>query len=411
MSSAIPQGPDGSVVVELTLQGAPALPLDAEASDGPRIRYDPDSERSPRSRVRYRSGLILTLAYTCGPLAPALMRQGQNNLAWMSATGLAGLAWAAMLWRWADIRPALERGTLALVPWMLGVFVAACVWMLGWCRGVKLAGRDARFVPERLPSWLRAPRLVVALGLVLPGIGHLLSDHPRRAAVVLWNAIFPILPLLALWHSAWLWRCNRNAGAAAVPGTALEVVFLAAAGLAAVGLLAWIAGSLDGARLVARRGGRHDAMHGDAVALALLATLVLALVGLRPLRLAQDLDRFAGVLQQEGYRVAPLCMEMVAMRLDRAEPRYVMASAELLESFGKHEMALSLRETLRRRWESYAEHLLRQEVQVERMLLPPLIGPSGDLVPWPQAPPDSAASLDPVEDSSSMPRTTSHDSL
>jgi hypothetical protein len=50
-------------------------------------------------------------------------------------------------------------------------------------------------------------------------------------------------------------------------------------------------------------------------------------------------------------------------------------------------------------------------VPVESKLLPPLLDPSGELVPWPQAPQDSAATWSGAGDAALVPRTTSHDSL
>ena len=102
-------------------------------------------------------------------------------------------------------------------------------------------------------------------------------------------------------------------------------------------------------------------------------------------KLARDLDRLTSALQAREYRLVPLCLEWTAMRLDRAEPRYPMVSANLLDALGKHEAAQSLRRDLRQRWESYAEHLLREEVRIGGVLYPPLISVTDEsevLPPW-----------------------------
>ena len=207
------------------------------------------------------------------------------------------------------------------------------------------------------------------------------------------------MPWLLLWQGAWVWQCNSNAGEDSVPGIALEVVFLLAAVFAAAGTLIWIAGSLDGARLQALRLGQRTGLHGDRVALALLVTVVMALVLLRPMRMAADLDRFAAPLQRSGYRLVPLCLELAAMGLDRADPRYPMVCAELFDTLGKHERAATLRNDLRRRWESYAEHLLREEVRIGGLLYPPLLTITGESEALPPFLADSTLSARTMGDS------------
>lgn len=336
-------------------------------------------------RPEPRSGAILLLTYALGPFAPAVLLQGRHNVAWTLLSLLALLSWGGMVWRWDEVREAVGSGAVALVPWLLGVALVTVVWVIAGARALWLAGSDPRFATQRLPRWLRKPRLCMGIGFVLPGFGHLVSGHPRRAAVVAVITTSTGLPWLILWQANWIWQCNRDAGSAAVPGLALEVVFLTAAALAVCGTLAWVAGSLDGARLQAERLGHHVGLHGDRVALALLLTWILTLFNLQPAHLAGDLDRLAVPMQQQGYRLVPLCLEWTAMRLDRAEPRYPMVSADLLDALGKHASAESLRRDLRRHWESYAEHLLREEVRIDGLLYPPLISVTGDeelLPPW-----------------------------
>ncbi len=337
---------------------------------------------APHGRA-LKSGSILTLAYVLGPFAPAALRQGKNNLSWTILAALAFLTWAGVWWNWPALRLALETGRVALVPWMLGLAVATGVWLVAWCRALFLAVNDHRFVPETLPAWIRRASFCAIIGLALPSFGYVVAGHARRAALVQWTTGSAVLPWLVLGHAAWIWQCNRSAGRAAVPDLAVEVVVLLAAVLAVLGALAWIAAALDGARLQALRAGEHGDVHGDRIALALLASLLLALMCLRPARLASDLDRFALSLQHDGYRLVPTCLEVAAMRLDRAEPRYAMACAELLDTMGKHESARALRDDLRRRWETYAEHLLQEEVRIGSILYPPLMTVTGEPERWP----------------------------
>jgi len=328
-------------------------------------------------------GWILALTYLFGPFAPTVLRQGKNNLPWMLLAGLAFVTWAGVLWHWPALRLALESGRMALVPWMLGLAVATGVCLVAWCRALFLTANDHRFFPEALPAWVRRSNFCAILGLALPSFGYVVAGHARRAAIVQWVTGSAVLPWLVLGHAAWIWQCNRNAGRAAVPDIAVEVVVLSATVMAVIGGLAWIAAGLDGARLQALRAGERSGVHGDRVALALLVSLLLALLCLRPARMANDLDRFAMALQHDGYRLVPTCLELGAMRLDRAEPRYAMACAELLDTMGKHESARALRDDLRRRWETYAEHLLQEEVRIGSVLYPPLMTVTGEPEPLP----------------------------
>jgi hypothetical protein len=249
----------------------------------------PSESNEPQKarRLRPRSGVVLCLAYVLGPFAPVVLRQGKHNLTFAVLSVLVLLVWGGMIWRWAEVRHAVTTGTIALVPWMLGVAAASSVWVLAMARALWLAGRDARFVPHRLPAWVCQPRVCMLLGFALPGFGHLVSDHPRRAAIAGAIATSTLLPWLVLWQAEWIWQCNRNAGSAAVPGLALEVVFLAAAAWAGCGSLAWIGASLDGARLQTLRLNQHAGLHGDRVALALLITWILTLLNLHPEQLAK----------------------------------------------------------------------------------------------------------------------------
>jgi hypothetical protein len=175
--------------------------------------------------------------------------------------------------------------------------------------------------------------------------------------------------------------------------------------------LGWIGASLDGARLLAKRLGRDGMVRGDAVTLALLITLIVALFAVRPVHVAQDLDLFAASFQARGYRLVPLCLESGAMHFDRAEPRYVMVSAELLDAIGRHERAKDLREDLRRRWEGYAEHLMREELYLGDALVPPFLDMGGTPLLWSPEPGHAETFEVPAGDSLLVPSTTSNDTL
>jgi len=208
-----------------------------------------------------------------------------------------------------------------------------------------------------------------------------------------------------------MWRCNGMAGTAAVPGLALEWLFLFVAVVATVASLGWIGAGLDGGRLLSRRLGRTGPVRGEAVTLALLATLLVALVTIHPVGVARDLDAFATSFRAQGYRLVPLCLESMAMGFDRAEPRYVMASAELLDVLGKHERATALRADLRRHWESYAAYLMQEELYLGDSLVPPFLDMGGDPLPWSPEWGNAQEFDASQEDSLLVPVTSDHDSL
>ena len=104
--------------------------------------------------------------------------------------------------------------------------------------------------------------------------------------------------------------------------------------------------------------------------MAVLVAIVAFGFTLGPSNLARNLDRVGTGMQHEGYRLIPLCMEYAAMNLDPAEPRYVMHTAELYDTLGKPEAARALRDDLKARWESYADMLLRQEIDTDAILHP-----------------------------------------
>ncbi|MFQ5599092.1 MAG: hypothetical protein ACE5G2_00910 [Candidatus Krumholzibacteriia bacterium] len=366
------------VSLEGTPQGEVSAP--GRQTSRQRVFLDPAVGRAvPRPHPKYRSGLVLVLAYGLGACAPLVLRQGRRSFVWALLGMLSLSAWAGMIWRWSDLQSWLETGRLPMLPWLLGVCGATLLGVTAWSRTLLLAARDERFVPERLPGWLRHPTVAGVLGLFLPGIGLLMSAHPRRAAFAVWNVGPLVLSILLLWRAGWLWRCNQAAGAQGIPLAALEVVLLASTFVAIVGALCWIAAALDGARLTAFRAGRRDGFRSDWLALSQLGTLILILVALRPASLAQDLDNFAAGMRPEGYRVIPLCMELGAARLDPSQPEYPMRAAELYDTLGMHEAARHIRDRLQDRWEVYAEMLLRQEVRAEDSLRPQPIDPDGPL--------------------------------
>jgi hypothetical protein len=233
-----------------------------------------------------------------------------------------------------------------------------------WSRAVWLAGRDVRFVPERLPGFMRHPVGVGLIGLLLPGAGYLIAGHPRRAAALVWMMGPLALAALSIWQAEWLWAINRAAGVQGLPLHVMELVFVASAATLLICGLIWSTSIFDGPRLSAFRAGQHASARADWLGFAVVLASIAFFVTLAPEKLARNLDQVATGMRLDAYRLIPLGMEQVAMRLDPSRPRYVMRAAELHELLNQTEAANELREQLRTRWQEYAEYLLRQEAEV-----------------------------------------------
>jgi hypothetical protein len=247
---------------------------------------------------------------------------------------------------------------------MVALSVVSMLGIHSWSRAVWLAGCDIRFVPERLPEFMRTPVAIGLSGMLLPGAGYLIAGHPRRAAGMVWVMGPTVLAALAIWQADWLWAVNRAAGVQGLPLYVMEIVFVtAAAGLLFCGFL-WSTSIFDAARLAAFRAGQRASARADWLGFALVLASIAFIATLAPEKLARNMDQLATGMRLDAYRMIPLGMEQVAMRLDPSRPRYVMRAAELHELLNQTEAASELREQLRTRWQEYAEYLLRQEADV-----------------------------------------------
>jgi hypothetical protein len=98
-----------------------------------------------------------------------------------------------------------------------------------------------------------------------------------------------------------------------------------------------------------RRTARPSPLASGLVSAGLLAALVALAVGFRPATVADQLDRVAASLQEEGYRAAPLALSEVASRLDPATPVYLARAADLHAALGRGEAAQARRDRLAER--------------------------------------------------------------
>jgi hypothetical protein len=274
---------------------------------------------------------------------------------------------------------------MPLVPFLGGFALVHLLGALSWSRALRLAARDDRFVPERLSEALRHPVAAAAIGFVLPGFALVVAKRAWRAAFALWNAANVVLAAIVIANAGMLWSWNRRAGVDALPRTFLEGVFVTSAAVLVLGSLAWVATALDGGRFLAAarrmRSHRHPHLRSDAIALGLVLSAVLFAVTFNPTRMASDLDRFAGAMRFSGYRLVPLSLESVAMRLDPARSEYAIRTAELHLEMGHRDAANAIQQGLRSRWDAYAQMLLREQATSQPTLRTIPIRPSADLAP------------------------------
>jgi len=182
-----------------------------------------------------------------------------------------------------------------------------------------------------------------------------------------------LVSALLLWRGTWLWECNRLTITQGLPPLALEAIFLLALGLAFLGLHVWLGSALDGGRRMALRSGRKVPIRGDYLTLVLLASCLAFALTLHPAKVANRLDIAATGMQNNEYRLIPLCMELVSRRLDPSQPKYLLESAKLYDALGNYEKARELRQALEDRWHVYATMLLQQDLASDNLLLPPAI--------------------------------------
>jgi hypothetical protein len=339
-----------------------------------RSEYSPDEETSlasspqaSRTKGRHVKGpveeqgspLLAFLSYLAGPFAIFATRRGRESWPWvvvaiLSATG------AAVLFAGANRLFAAPHGSgIGFIIWLSVACVAALAGFATWARGAFLLGRHKGWLLKRLPAWLRHPGTAGALGLVIPGFGLFVAQHPRRAACALLSACATVVAALVLWHAPALWRLSQ-AGILVEHSEILERIFLVMGAGGALGALAWIFQALDGARLAGDRTEGTSVRHGDRAAAALVIAIAALLVTFQPARVAETIDRFGVSLRADGLRVIPLVAAETAMRLDPSRPEYAMRAMDLNEELGRTYRAEVLRCYLEDRWQPY-ERMLRLE--------------------------------------------------
>jgi hypothetical protein len=266
-----------------------------------------------------------------------------------------------MAWFRTELLNGAAAGSMGVLPLIAGVCVVTSLGFTAWARALFEAGQSHGPLGEgRLPGMLGDPKVVAALGFLLPGFGLLLTGHPRRAAWAMWALGPGVAAALILGHAPRLWEINQGQSAGNIPGLALEIVLLAALALVLAGAAIWLVQALDGARCAWRR--TEPAVSGGGwVGLALLVAIAVVLIVFKPARVAQDLDRLASAMRLDGLQIIPLCMELAAIRLDPAIPLYTVRAAELYDQLDEPATARRLRDELRARWNACAATLQQPE--------------------------------------------------
>jgi hypothetical protein len=292
-------------------------------------------------------GAEVLVAYLLGPLSSALWLRGPARVAWSVAGALSALAVLGFLLRADLFSVGLASTPLGAAPWLVAVPSSLLALFLVWSRAVGAAGRMST-APERP----RAPWLIGALGLLVPGLGHQLLGRPRRAAraFLLLGPLTASVAVMANWR--WLWFRNLTADRPLLSAPALELVFVAAALAAAAAGAHWISEAVDGARCARPATSRS---RQDVGGPALLAALILLLAAFRPPSAARCLDQAAVQLTMSGLTAVPLALSEAAARLDPSEPRYLARALRLDEAMGRDVAAVAKREILEARTRAHLE--------------------------------------------------------
>ncbi len=361
---------DGGDAPELTSIGDPLAEAPRPAQPAPRrspLRRPLHPATAPRpagaAAVRPRralhSAMLLVLGYLLGPAGLLLSSRGRRSGAWvvLAAGWLLLTALAAVGW-WA-VTTGLAGANL--MPWLTAATpLAVLAGFTLWARALHLL-----VATEPIKSHVWSPRLTrpwsaVVLGLLAPGSAQVLARRPRRAVVTLWHAWPAVAAVLALLQAPMIWRQREVFAAWGLDGAALETALLAAVAVAALAPLLWLAQALEGGRVLAARAGRWQGMRGDWAAVALAATVAVALVVAEPATIAAALGEYADGFAGRGCTVAPLLLVRTAQRLDPAQPAYALQAADLYAAAGAVETARQVRADLDRTLQPYLGALLRE---------------------------------------------------
>jgi hypothetical protein len=300
-------------------------------------------------------------SYLVGPISVAFWVKGPGRTTW-AVTGVACIAVAIiLLTRGSSMADSLLAGGYGVLSWIVVVPLLILALATVWTLAIDRAGRGKAVPVSWYPGWIRGAWAVFWCGMVVPGMGLRIAGHRRAAARAFWL----VGPLAAagviLANSHRLWDRSRLDVPPGIAGPALETVFIAAAVVVVVSLLAWLVQALDGSRRVSNR---RAVGTSNAVSVALLLSLVLGALMFRPIDVAGNLDTASTALRRDGFQLIPLKLSLAAARLHPEQPLYVARAAEIAEALGMNELAREKRRILEQRMEAYVD-IVERERNVE----------------------------------------------
>ena len=312
------------------------------------------SKPSQRKRNSHKGWKQILIAYLLGPVIQPFMSNGRRRIIWsVMGPGSVAVGVTLLVFR-SHFTTLIEAGYYGVLLWLITVSAVVLSFITAWAAAISSVNSKREGRGSKQSFWVRDPRCVSSFGFIVPGLGLMITGHPRRAAWAFWILGPLAVASIVLLNWRWLWECSRVSAAPGISGVALETVFVVAAGVAAMAILSWIIQALEGARLVSSHCSNRL---GDTVGIALLVSLVLLLVLFRPVSFAQELHSASVPLQQNGFKLIPLTMNEAAMRLDSATPVYLASAAELNEIMGMKTAAHAKREILEQRAKEYIEFI------------------------------------------------------
>ncbi len=327
----------------------PALPSNGSRSGAakghPRVDVPPATIRDRWARV--------LRAYLLGPIALVLWPTGRLRIPWAVLGAGSVIAVILLLLSWSSFAGGLQTTSNGVLLWIATVSMVILITATAWSRAVAITGRDHPTLASISSRRLRHPRTVGALGMIFPGFGLLMAGRFRRAACLLWivGPLVAAVVILANWR--WLWARSQSPVPPGVSGTTLEIVFIAAAGVAILLFFTLIVQALDGARRFSPVT-RSRAL-ADAVGVALVVALALFTTTFQPVAFGQSLGAVSIALHRDGFRLIPLGLCEAAARLDPATPAHLANAAVINEELGMRDAAHAKRQIIERRMKEYVD--------------------------------------------------------
>lgn len=305
------------------------------------------------------SGVPLVMSYMTGPLSVLATSKGRSSRAWATVSVTGFLTAMAAAWMWSTVSWSGHDDAAGVAALILAS-AAALICCSAWARAVIVAWKHEAPTIRRSPDWMRSGPAAGLFGSVFPGMGLYVSGNPVRSTLALWTICIAGISAMILSRATWLWGLNSRAGALSMDPDTLERLFIAAAAMTVVGVIAWVVQALDGMRLAGLGSRKKAVPRGNVFSIALIASLVLMAITFEPSVIARALDRSASTAAEHGMKAIPFRLARAASALDPSKPAYTIRAIEMAERNGEHRYAEAAREDLMRRLEPSLK-LLQEE--------------------------------------------------